>query len=76
VAGRVPGHEQAREMARRFGGPLVSTSANRSGEEPKTRQEEVAKGLGSLVDYVLPGSTSTSLGPSRIRVAATSEILR
>ena len=76
VAVRVPGHEQAREMARRFGGPLVSTSANRSGEEPKTRQDDVGKGFGSLVDYVLPGSTSTSLGPSRIRVAATGEVLR
>ena len=76
VAVRVPGHEQAREMACRFGGPLVSTSANLSGEESKTRQEEVAKGFGRLVDYVLPGSTSTSLGPSRIRVAATGEVLR
>ena len=76
VAVRVPGHEQAREMACRFGGPLVSTSANLSGEESKTRQEEVAKGFGSLVDYVLPGSTSTSIGPSRIRVAATGEVLR
>lgn len=76
VAVRVPGHEQAREMARRFGGPLVSTSANRSGEEPGTCQTEVAKSLGDEVDYLLPGATSGSMGPSRIRVAGSGEVLR
>ena len=32
VALRVPGHEQSRALARAFGGPLVSTSANYSGQ--------------------------------------------
>ena len=76
VAARVPGHEQARELARRFGGPLVSTSANRSGEEPSTCQAEVTKNFGDEVDFVLPGATSGSTGPSRIRVAGSGEVLR
>ena len=36
VAVRVPGHPQARALAEAFGGPLVSTSANRSGEPAPT----------------------------------------
>ncbi|MEC8867495.1 MAG: Sua5/YciO/YrdC/YwlC family protein, partial [Pseudomonadota bacterium] len=60
----------------RFGGPLVSTSANRTGEEPTTRQEEVVRGFGDLVDYVLPGAISGPEGPSRIRVAASGEVMR
>ena len=76
VAVRVPGHDQARELAQCFGGPLVSTSANRSGNKPNTRQGEVAESFGNLVDYLLPGTTSGSTGPSRIRVAASGEVLR
>ena len=76
VAVRVPGHDQARELAQRFGGPLVSTSANRTGEEPTARQEEVVRGFGDLVDYVLPGAISGPEGPSRIRVAASGEVMR
>lgn len=37
VAVRVPGHPQARALARAFGSPLVSTSANASGRPPATR---------------------------------------
>lgn len=76
VAIRVPGHDQALELAKRFGGPLVSTSANRRGEEPTTCQDEVVKEFGGLVDYVLPGAVSGSIGPSRIRVAASGEVMR
>ena len=76
VAIRVPDHDQARALAASFGGPIVSTSANRSGEAPAVTAEEVERALGDDVDYVLPGETGTRQGPSRIIDAASGETLR
>lgn len=41
VAVRVPGHPVARALAAAFGGPLTSTSANRSGSQPARRVDEM-----------------------------------
>lgn len=68
VAVRRPGHAQARALCAVFGGPLVSTSANKSGETPALLLEEVHRHFGPLVDYVLPGQTlGGSNRPSEIR---------
>lgn len=76
VAIRVPGHAQARALAGCFGGPIVSTSANRSGEPPARTAAEVAATLGAEVDYCLPGRTGGRTGPSTIRDANTGAVLR
>lgn len=76
VAIRVPAHEQARALAAAFGGPLVSTSANRAGAMPATTADEVAHTLGQDIDYLLPGATGSRKGPSRIVDAATGATLR
>ena len=76
VAIRVPGHAQARALAGAFGGPLISTSANRSGDSPALRAEDVQAELGDEIDYLLPGETGPRGGPSRIIDAATGEVLR
>lgn len=76
VAIRVPDHDQARALAASFGGPIVSTSANRTGEAPAVTAEEVERALGDDVDYVLPGETGARQGPSRIIDAASGETLR
>lgn len=75
VAIRVPGHEQARELARACGHPLVSTSANRSSEAPARSQREVAR-FADEVDYVLPGEIGGREQPSTIVDAASGEVLR
>lgn len=68
VAVRRPGHTQARALCAAFGGPLVSTSANKSGEPPALSVEEVHQHFGHLVDYVLPGETLSGTNrPSEIR---------
>lgn len=70
VAVRVPGHAQARALCAAFGGPLVSTSANASGQ-PAILGRFKAQAFASQhpgIDYVLPGETSAgSSGPSEIR---------
>ena len=76
VAVRVPGHEQARRLAAAFGGPIVSTSANLSGQPPARTEITARRALGRQVDFVLPGATAGRGGPSRIRLAANGAVLR
>ena len=76
VAIRVPGHAQARALAAAFGGPLVSTSANRAGAAPADTAAEVQRTLGLEIDFLLPGETGGRKGPSRILDATTGARLR
>ena len=55
VAVRLPDHPLPRELARRLGGPITGTSANRSGGPEPTTAEEVRRQLGNAVDMVLEG---------------------
>jgi len=76
VAIRVPGHDQARALAARFGSPIISTSANVSGCSPATSEVLVRKYFSVTVDYVLSGKTAGAAGPSRIRSVADGTVLR
>ena len=76
VAVRVPGHPQARALARLCGSPIVSTSANVSQFSPATTELGVRKHFQRRVDFVLPGATGARRGPSRIRLAADGSVLR
>ena len=76
VAVRVPGSTQARSLAHRFGGPLVSTSANKSGLPPALTEAAVRLAFEREVDYILPGDITGDDGHSRLSVAATGERLR
>ena len=73
---RVPGHRQARALAAGFGRPIVSTSANRSGEASLTDYNSVCREFGKTVNFVLPGKIAGERGPSKIRIAATGELVR
>ena len=55
VGVRMPDHPIALQLLRRFGSPIATTSANRSGAEPATSAEEVHAQLGALVDLILDG---------------------
>ena len=50
---RVPDHEFCRQLLRAFGRPIVSTSANISGEETPAGLQEVARGIVDGVDFVV-----------------------
>jgi L-threonylcarbamoyladenylate synthase len=63
---RVPGSEVARLLARLAGGPIVSTSANLSGEPPPVSAAELAPALLARVDEVLdagpaPGGLASTI---------------
>ena len=76
IAVRVSAHSQVRELCQAWGKPLVSTSANLSGEAPCRTRQEVALHLADRVDYILPGEVGGASNPSQIRDVLTGELLR
>ena len=50
---RVPDHEFCQQLLRRFGKPIVSTSANISGEETPKGLDKVSREIVDGVDYVV-----------------------
>jgi L-threonylcarbamoyladenylate synthase len=66
VACRVPDHKQARELCSQFGGPIISTSLNRSGQAPIISYDKAAAEFSDEVDFILPGQISGYDGPSAI----------
>lgn len=76
LAVRVPDHALARELCQRFRGPVVSTSANRSGSEAARSGDDVAAIFRDRLDYLLDGETGGRVGPSEIRDLVTGKILR
>jgi L-threonylcarbamoyladenylate synthase len=58
IAVRVPASDVARALAHEARGPIVSTSANLSGERPPTRISELSPDLLARVDAVVDGGTT------------------
>jgi len=65
VAVRAPAHPVAREMLRRFGGPVVAPSANRSGRPSPTTFADAVAETGSAATVALDG------GPCAIGLEST-----
>lgn len=76
VAVRVSAHPTVAALCEEFGGPLVSTSANRAGEPPAFHRAELDRGLLAQLDGASEGETGGLTTPSSIRDALTGQILR
>ena len=76
VALRVTAHPVAAALCEAFGGPIVSTSANRSGSVPARSEDEVRALFPDGVDAFVPGNTGDDAGPTEIRDALTGAVLR
>lgn len=76
VALRVTDHPLMKALCDAFGGPLVSTSANRAGDPPAMNAEEVATIFGDDVAHIVPGSLGGNAKPSTIRDLVTGKVLR
>lgn len=76
VAVRVSDHPLVAALCRAFGGPVVSTSANRAGQPPARSASEVRLALGPSLDYLLPGALGGRERPSEIRDLRTLDTLR
>ncbi|MEQ1440379.1 Sua5/YciO/YrdC/YwlC family protein [Fontimonas sp. SYSU GA230001] len=75
IAVRVTAHPVLRALCRAFG-PLVSTSANRSGREPARGISEVRLQFGDTLDAIVPGALGGLAKPTTIRDVQTGHILR
>jgi L-threonylcarbamoyladenylate synthase len=75
VAVRVSAHPVVAALCEAFG-PLVSTSANRSGQPPARRREDLDPALCELVDATTGGETGDLAAPTAIRDARSGELLR
>ncbi|MGL4792608.1 MAG: Sua5/YciO/YrdC/YwlC family protein, partial [Aeromonas jandaei] len=58
------------------GKPLVSTSANLTGEEPARRVADIGELLASKLAYILPGEVGGQANPSEIKDARSGAIIR
>jgi len=76
VAVRVSAHPLVTALCRRHGGPIVSTSANRTGQPPARSRLQLAARLGNRVDFVVPGTLGGRSSPSPIRDLVSGEWIR
>lgn len=75
LAIRVSNHPDVQALCRAFGKPLVSTSANLSGEPPCRSVQDVLQQFGEHFP-VLQGETGGRLNPSEIRDVVTGKQIR
>ena len=68
----MPSSEIALDLIEEFGGPIVGTSANRSGFAEAKSAEEAEKEIGSWLDYIIPSDEICSGTPSTILDITTS----
>ncbi|MGH8190074.1 MAG: L-threonylcarbamoyladenylate synthase [Rhodanobacteraceae bacterium] len=76
IALRVTAHAPAAALCQAFGGPIVSTSANRHGEAPARSAAEVASLFGEELDGVLDAPLGGLDKPTPITDAVSGAIIR
>lgn len=76
IAIRVSAHPLVKSLCENFGKPVVSTSANSSGQPEIRSQLNVEKQFADSIDYILPGELGEQSSPSQIRDLISGEILR
>lgn len=76
LAVRVSAHAGVQALCNAWGGPLVSTSANRSGQAALMSAAAVQEEFGSELDFILPGVLGGDARPSEIRDARSGVVLR
>ena len=76
VAVRVSAHPVVSALCKAWGGPLVSTSANRAGATPAREAFQVQRYFGNELAYILAGRIGQSGRPTTIRDLASGDIVR
>ncbi len=76
IAIRVTAHPGCRALCEAFGGPIVSTSANPSAEEPARSAAQAAAYFGDRLCGIVEGPLGDSDQPSEIRDLATGNVIR
>jgi len=76
LAVRVSGHPLVIDLCQAFDGAIVSTSANRSGDEPARTSEESKQMFAGQIDVIVEGETGGQDRPSEIRDLISGAVIR
>lgn len=76
LAVRVSGHPQVQALCRAFGKPLVSTSANLTGEEPARSVAQIGQALAAQLAHIQVGEVGGLSNPSEIKDARSGAVIR
>ncbi len=76
LAVRVSSHPTIQAICQQLGKPLVSTSANHSGEEPAMSRDDILATFEGEIDALVAGSLGAQRKPSTIIDAISGSILR
>jgi len=76
LAVRLTTHPVARAICDAVDSPIVSTSANISGQPVARNRFVLRRCFGASVDYIVPGDCGPGAGPSEIRDLTTGKVLR
>ena len=76
LAIRVSHHSMVKEICDKFGGAIVSTSANISAQEAARTSQEVKDTFENEIDFIIDGETNINAQPSKICDALTDKIFR
>ena len=76
IALRITAHPGCRALCEAFGGPIVSTSANPSSEEPARSPEQVVSYFHDRICGIVEGELGGSGQPSEIRDLESGRVLR
>lgn len=76
LAVRISAHPLVRRLCDILDAPVVSTSANRSGQRPARSVLEVRLRFGTDIDFLLPGALGDRKQPTGIRDLASGKLIR
>lgn len=76
VALRVSAHPIVQQLCKAYGGPIVSTSANREGEPPLRDSRTLQMMFGKQIDLIIPGKVGGQNNPTTIRDAVSGLVVR
>lgn len=76
IAVRVSAHPVVQQLCHAYGKPLVSTSANLSGQPAIIDKAELEQSLGDKLSAIMPGALGGATQPSQIRDALSGNIVR
>lgn len=76
LAVRVSAHPVIRQLTRRLGEPVVSTSANRTGCPPARRRFQIKRWFGDQVALSMAGALGGDAQPTTIRDLSSGQTLR
>jgi len=76
LAVRISAHPLVRRLCAILDAPIVSTSANDSGQRPARSVLDVRLRFGTRVDFVLPGALGDRKQPTQIRDLASGKLIR